>query len=48
MGNIKKPNESNKPGGKSANFGNKLKSLIQNSNNTIKDLRKKIGAKRGR
>lgn len=47
MANIKKKqNEPNKPMG--ASFGKKLKSLIDNSNNTIKDLRKKMGAKRGK
>lgn len=48
MANIKKSNELNKPGRTIPNFGKKLKSLIENSNNTIQDLRKKMGAKRGK
>jgi hypothetical protein len=44
MAHIKKANEPNI--NKPVMFGKKLKALIDNSNNTIKSLRKKIGAKR--
>lgn len=48
MSNIKKPNEPNKPGGKSVGFGKKLKSLIENSPHSMKDLKRKIGGSRGK